>query len=214
MTWIQRLFDRVVGTSSPGGTPGERKLEEERDRTRQTILRTLEFGVEVRDAELEVIEHSALVSVLCGSFGRRMNLSEADLYILETAARLHETGMLAVPPALLLRPTPLSPEELEQVRGQARISAALAGLMHHPRVARLIEYQYDDYVALSDRLPESDLLLAGLFRVADVVAAVTRPRPYQDPLPRSLQARILQSGAGTRFHPLAVRCALGRATGS
>jgi len=213
MTWIQRLFGWVTGTSAPGSDPGERKLAEERDRTRRAILRALEFGVEVREAELEIIEHSALVAMLCESLGERTSLPESDLYVLQTAARLHEAGMFAVPSSLLLRPTALSPEELEQVRGQAKISAALAGIMHHPRVARLIEYQYDDYVMLSDRLPEADLLLAGLLRVADVIAAVTRPRPYQDPLPRKLQARLLEGGAGTRFHPLAVRCALGLSAG-
>ena len=31
-------------------------------------------------------------------------------------------------------------------------------------VARLIEYQYEDYEALLDRMPESDLLLAGVLR--------------------------------------------------
>lgn len=213
MSWMQRLIERV--TVGPGH---ERSLgptlDEERDRTQQTILRTLAFGLEVREAELEIIEHSALVSILCGSLGRLMDLPESEAYVLQTAAQLHEVAMFAVPAELLLKATPLTPEELETVRRQAKASAQVAAIMHHPRVARLIEHQYDDYATLADRLPEADLLLSGILRVADVVAAVTRPRPYQDALPLPDRAQLLESGAGTRFHPLAVRCALQLSAGS
>lgn len=207
MSWMQRLIDRVTAGPDPELSLGP-SLEEERERTHQTILRTVSFGLEVREAELEIVEHCALVSILCGSLGRLVDLPESEAYVLQTAAQLHEVAMFAVPAELLLKSTPLSPEELETVRRQAKASAELAAIMHHPRVARLIEHQYDDYAALSDRLPESDLLLAGILRVADVVAAVTRPRHYQDPLPLEARALMLESGAGTRFHPLAVRCAL------
>lgn len=207
MSWMQRLIERVTAGPEPERSLGP-SLDEERERTQQTILRTLSFGLEVREAELEIIEHSALVAALCGSLGRLLHLSEADAYILETAARLHEIGMFAVPPELLLRADPLSPDELERVRSQARISAQLAATMHHPRVVRLIESQYEDYAELADRMPEADLLLAGILRVADVVAAVTRPRPYQESLPPGARATLLEQGAGTRFHPSVVRGAL------
>lgn len=207
MSWIQRLIDRALTGAEPSPA-ADRRLDEERDKTQRAILRTLTDGLDIREAELEIIEHSALVAALCGSVGRLLHLSEADAYILETAARLHEIGMFAVPPELLLRTDPLSPDELERVRAQARISADLASTMHHPRVARLIEYQYEDYTALADRMPEADLLLAGILRVADVIAAVTRPRPYQESLPPGERAVLLERGAGTRFHPLAVQGAL------
>lgn len=207
MSWLQRLIERVITGPEPARAPGP-SLEEERERTQQTILRTVSFGLDVREEELEIIEHSALVSILCGSLGRLLDLPESEAYILQTAAQLHEVAMFAVPAELLLKETPLTDEELETVRRQAKASAELAAIMHHPRVARLIEHQYDDYAMLADRMPETDLLLAGILRVADVVAAVTRPRPYQDPLTQGDRALLLESGAGTQFHPLAVRCAL------
>ncbi len=107
MTWIQRILDRITAPSSAAGAPGA-VLEEARDKTHRTIMRTLAYGMEAREAELEIVEHSALVSVLCGALGRLLDLSEGDLYILETAAQLHEIGMFTVPPALLLRTAPLS----------------------------------------------------------------------------------------------------------
>lgn len=207
MSWMQRLIERVTAGPEPARSLGP-SLDEERERTQQTILRTLSFGLQVREAELEIIEHSALVSILCGSLARLLALPESEAYTLQTAAQLHEVAMFAVPAELLLKETPLTAEELETVRRQAKASAELAAIMHPPRVARLIEHQYDDYASLADRMSEGDLLLAGILRVADVVAAVTRPRPYQDPLPIVDRAMLLQSGAGTRFHPQAVQCAL------
>jgi two-component system response regulator RpfG len=202
--WVRRLS----GVEPPLTAPTRKAAREQVARTTRTIVRTLGFGLEVRDAEVRVIEHCTLVAELCERLGRLLDLSEADAYILDTAARLHEVGMFAVPAALLQRAAPLSPGELARVRSQARVSAEIAATMHHPRVVGLIEHQYDDHAALARTLDEPDLLLAGVLRVADTIAAVTRPRPYQGPLPRERRAELLQSGAGTRFHPLAVYCAL------
>lgn len=206
-SWLHRLIDRVAGDPTADSGRGI-SLEEEKTRTHQTIMRTLSHRLETPEGETEAIEHSALVVILCASLARALELSEAERYILETAAQLHEVGMLAVPPALLTREAGLTPEELEQVRGQAKLSAEIAESMHHPRVARLIELQYEDYDHLAGNLPDPDLVLAGVLRVADVIAAVTRPRPYQNPLPPQERAQLLEEGAGTQFHPLAVEAAL------
>lgn len=204
MNWLQRLIQRVTG----GEPSAAVALEDARGHAHRTITRTLTLGLDLRESQLEVIEHSALVAVLCRSLARWLHLSDADAYILETAAELHELGMFTVDAGLLLRTAPLTEAELAAVRGQARVSATLAAVMHHPRVALLIEHQYADFTGLRDQLDEPDLLLAGVLRVADTIAAVTHPRPYQEPLSVAERAQMLESGAGTRFHPVAVDAAL------
>jgi two-component system, response regulator RpfG len=208
MSRLNRWVRRFSGVEPPLTAPARRASQEQVARTTRTMVRTLGFGLEVRDAEVRVIEHCTLVAELCERLGRLLDLSEADAYILDTAARLHELGMFGVPPALLQRAAPLSPEELGRVRSQAHVSAEIAATMHHPRVVELIEHQYDDHAELTGTLDDQGLLLAGVLRVADTIAAVTRPRPYQGPLPRDRRTELLRSGAGTRFHPLAVDCAL------
>ena len=42
----------------------------------------------VADDELGIVEHCARVSVIADWLGRRMGISEADAYVLQTAARL------------------------------------------------------------------------------------------------------------------------------
>jgi response regulator RpfG family c-di-GMP phosphodiesterase len=208
MSRMNRWVRRLSGAEPPLAGTARGASREDLARTTRTMVRTLAFGLEVRDTELDIVDHCTLVAEIAARIGRLLRISEAEAYILDTAARLHEIGMFAVPPALLKRAAPLSPEELALVRSQARLSAEIASTMHHPRVVELIEHQYDDYAELTEKLEEPSLLLAGILRVADLIAAVTRPRPYQVPLPGDRRAELLRSGAGTRFHPAAVRCAL------
>ena len=205
-SWILRLLQPFVGGA--GTEPSlVRTMEAAQVHANRTIMRTITFGLDRRNAQLEIVEHSALVATLCRSLGREAKISEADAFILETAAELHEVGMFAVSPALLMRSGPLTLEELGSVRAQATVSAELAAYMHHPRVALLIEHQYSDF-ASGIPLANSDLLLAGILRVADTIAAVTRPRPYQDPMPIDERALLLITGSGQQYHPVAVDSAL------
>lgn len=205
---VNRLKKFVREMTGAGPIRDEHVSQMEIAQTRRTMVRTLAFGLEIRDSSLNIIDHCTQVASLCASLARQLEVSEADTYLLDTAARLHEVGMFAVPTALLERSAPLTPAELEIVRAQAGMSAEIAACMHHPKVVTLIERQYADHSELSGKLDSHDLLLAGIFRTADVLAAVTRPRPYQDPLPRELRAKILELGAGTQFHPRVVPFAL------
>ena len=205
---LNRWVRRLAGSERPLLPNDGRTRKEELARTNRTMVRTLAFGLEVRDADLDIVEHCTLVADVCGTLGQLLRVSLADAYILDTAARLHEIGMFSVPSSLLKRDAPLSEEELTLVRAQAALSAEIAATMHHPRVVKLIAHQYDDYAQLAGKLEDPDLLLAGIFRVADLIAAVTRPRPYQRPLPREGRAQLLRGGAGTQFHPLVVEGAL------
>ena len=207
MGWIERISRLIAGDAGPADG-WDRSRRQRQSRTRDTMLRTVVFGFDVRDDELRIVQHSAQVSDMVAEIGRRLLISEADEYILRTAAQLHELGMFAIPRTLLLRAAPLSRDELDQVRGQALVSAQVAALMHHPRVPLLIAHQYEDYAVLRHQLSDHELLLAGIFRVADVLAAVTSPRPYQEPLPAETRLDLLRRGAGSRFHPEAVQHAL------
>ena len=208
MSNLNRWVRRLAGAQPPALLIGADTRKEELARTNRAMVRTLAFGLEVRDAELDIVQHCTLVADLCASLGKVLDLSPGEAYILDTAARLHEIGMFSIPASLLKRDAPLSAEELALVRSQARLSAEIAATMHHPRVATLIEHQYDDYSELVGKLDEADLLLAGIVRVADLIAAVTRPRPYQVAHSWESRVSLLMGGSGTRFHPLAVEGAL------
>lgn len=204
MNWFERVLNLRTALRIGDDERPEEGLDREIEGTHATISRTLEYGIQTRDAQLHVLEHSTRVSLVASTIARQIGLRESQEYFVRVAAQLHEVGMFTVPPELLARRAPLSREELAMVRMQAKISAGVARVAHPPQVVRLIENQYADYQGLRETLSPTELLLAGIFRVADVLVAVTWPRPYQDPLPWSRFAEMLHSGAGSRFHPEAV----------
>lgn len=163
------------------------------------------------DHRLHVVTHSARVALLASWLARELGVGDDRRDEVWYAARLHEVGMISVPSGLVGRPAPLTRGELRRVREQARVGAEMARSMGRPLSALLIEHQYDDYDTLRRTLPRGsdDALLAGIFRVADVLDAMTAPRPYQPPVPEGRRLEVLREGSGTRFHPEAVRALLG-----
>jgi HD-GYP domain-containing protein (c-di-GMP phosphodiesterase class II) len=155
--------------------------------------------------------HCRRVAALAAAMGELLRVSHAEVEWLEAAAALHEAGMAALPGELLHGPRPLSDEERERVRAGARRGAELArAAAADPAVALLVERQYADYRELRDEgtLGPRERLLAGILRLADVSDALARPRGDQSSLPPWRRNEILQQGAGTRFHPLAVHAML------
>ena len=180
-----------------------------RARAQAKILDAFTLALQTREPHLGLVEHAARVTMVCERIAQVLGIGEGERYLLSNAAQLHEIGMLTLPAELIERRGSLTPLELHWVRSQARVSADIARAAYHPRIARLIENQYRDYSELlRDGLPDRDLLLAGIFRVADVFATVTWPRPYQAAMSSPMRAHLLQSGAGSRFDPLAVGAAL------
>lgn len=205
MNPVLRLYNHLIGIPIIAEGP---TFAEARGHAQRTVTTTIMFGMELREAELGILEHCALVAMIAGWLGERMSISEPDAYVLRTAAELHEVGMFAIDPALLMQPGRLSPEQLATVRSQAAVSARIAATMHGPRVGRLIQGQYDDHDARVGESTDPDQILAGILRVADVIAAVRTPRPYQEALTLQQQELLLARGAGTTFHPLAVQYAM------
>jgi len=176
----------------------------------------------VRDAQLEMVQalaitmeakdpymhgHCARVAELSRRVARELELDEAHVDLLYSAALLHEIGKVAVSLDLLHKTTPLTPQELAQIRGHARVGAQIAGAVPSlRRLAPLVESQYVDYAVLGEQIPPStpEFLLAGILRVVDTYDAMSSSRSYRENLPRPVWEAALVEGAGKRFHPDAV----------
>lgn len=154
--------------------------------------------------------HSTGVARLAEEAGARLGLGADGRVALRRAGLLHDLGRVGVPSRVWEKPGPLSPSEWEQVRLHAyageRILArapALAPLatlagMHHERLDGSGYHRG----AAAAAIPAAARLLAA----ADVLHALTEPRPHRPARPPEQAARELESMASAgALDPEAVR---------
>jgi response regulator RpfG family c-di-GMP phosphodiesterase len=206
MDWIRRYFRNLGPREDDRPRNTGVDLVKEVDDAKLEMASTLVLGLEQRARRLKFADHCARVMRIAHHLADRLGVAPAHTKALLRAAQLHEIGMIAVPPALIEAPRPLTSEELARVRAQARIGAEIVRATQGQLIAELIEHQYADLPELTRRFhPKSpEYLLAGILRVADLYDTTTRPRPYQRDLTPAMRQEILRSGIGARFHPDAV----------
>jgi putative two-component system response regulator len=148
------------------------------------IISTLAVMIETRDGYSE--GHCHRVANHAVAIGRTLGLGAADLQVLHRGGFLHDIGMLAIAPALVLRPGRLEPDEFNLVkthtvvgddlcRNLRALQAARPIVRHHHE--RLDGSGYPDGLA-GDAVP----LLAQIVSVVDAHDALTSSRPYQPQL--------------------------------
>ena len=152
--------------------------------------------------------HGSDVTDLCEAVGRRLGLSSGMLMTLRQAAGLHDIGKIAMPDAILQKPSELSPDEWEFMRRHTLIGeriVAAAPAMEH--VAKLIRSSHERYEGggYPDGLCGEDFPLGSrIIAVCDAYDAMTSSRPYRDGLSSADAVAELQRCAGTQFDPLVV----------
>ena len=158
-------------------------MNEVEERERETLSR-LARAIEYRDigtsAYLERMAHVA------GLIAEGLGLSEDEARVIEMAAPLHDMGKIAIPDAILLKPGPLTEEEIAVMRRHPRIghellsgsqnrfiqAGAMVALRHHER--------YDGSGYPDGLVGEAIPLEARIVAVADVFDALISPRPYKE----------------------------------
>jgi HD-GYP domain-containing protein (c-di-GMP phosphodiesterase class II) len=177
-----------------------------RPETELLFASTLVFAIQGSRGWWSILDHCTSVAATAARIAGEAGIADDDdLGALTSAARLHEIGAIGIPRELMARPGPLAPRELERIRSHAAIGAEIARPTCGNRVAWLIEHQFSDFTDLRDIYATSDidLLLAGILRVADVVIAITEPRPYRSGPARVDWRDALNEGFGAAFHPAA-----------
>jgi response regulator RpfG family c-di-GMP phosphodiesterase len=174
------------------------------------MVSALALAMEAKDPYMH--GHCDRVAKLVTEVGRAMALDDESLEMLATAATLHEIGKLGVGIELLHKTTPLTADELDQIRNHTRIGAQIVkSLPSLRRLAPLIENQYTNYCDLPEKLDPDriEYRLAAILRVVDTYDAMMSGRSYRDNLSAERVHAVLREGAGTTFHPEAIDVLLG-----
>ncbi|MFL5963375.1 MAG: diguanylate cyclase [Gaiellaceae bacterium] len=169
-------------------------------------MESLSATVDARDAY--TAGHSRRVQQLALAIGRELGLSQAELDLLGHAALFHDIGKLAVPDAVLLKPSSLSDEEWVIMENHAAegasiinrlgfLSDAVPAIRHHHE--RFDGHGYPDGLA-GDDIP----LGARIIHVADAFDSMLTTRVYRPARPAQDALEELRRMAGSQFCPRCV----------
>jgi putative two-component system response regulator len=162
-----------------------------------TIIMTLATMVEARDGYSE--GHCHRMANYATSFGRALNLSDADLQALYRGGFLHDIGMLAIPDRVLRKNGPLDQVEFELVKSHTIVGDALCGQLRSLHAVRPIirsHHERLDGSGYPDGLQNDQIpLLAQIMGVIDVYEALTTQRAYQTARPVDQAILVLRNHA-------------------
>jgi putative two-component system response regulator len=120
---------------------------------------------------------------MSASLGERLGIPEEDVIALRRAGIVHDVGKVAVPDSILLKPGPLSPEEIEVMRKHPAVGEQICEPLKTFRlVLPIIRHHHErhDGSGYPDHLRGSDIpLTARILQLADVYDALTTDRPYR-----------------------------------
>lgn len=168
---------------------------------RDTLLRAMEDMVE------DLHGHVHRVANLSIALGRVMALEEADIARLGLVGVLHDVGKVHVDPAILSKPGPLDPLELDHMRRHPELGFAMTVDRFDRRVSEAILYHHERYDGLGYPFGLVGLeipVLARIVLVADAFDAMVSHRSYQPALPADHATREINLHGGSQFDPSVV----------
>jgi putative two-component system response regulator len=197
-------------------------LEREQQRLAQAVR---ERTQELADTHLEIVgrlaraaeyrddntgEHTRRVGRLSGLIARTLACDTEVVEMIERAAALHDVGKVGVPDAILLKPGPLTPAEIEIMRthtvvGAKILSNSRAPLLRMAEAIALTHHERWNGTGYPAGLREQDIPFVGrIVALADAFDAMTHSRPYQSAISVGAAVDMLGSLRGRSYDPAVV----------
>lgn len=185
------------------------EVRERIDTARRELVRKIEAGAGAAEAMAGLLSDRAPVTLAHGervaryacSVARELGSQDVDVAVLDAAARFHDVGRLAMPEALLTKPSPLIDAEIAIMRGSvdagAEILAASSALGPLAPVVRASSRWF-----AGDGQPVRGLPLASrIIAVADAYDTMTQDRHNLPRLNSDEAVSELLRCSGTQFDP-------------
>ena len=178
-------------------------LAKQLDQAYLDTITALAKAVEARDQYTSY--HVERVRAESMRIARRFGLSKEALRYLEFGAVLHDVGKLGIPDAILGKPGPLTPVELETMRHHPTIGRRLLeGIRFLGPALPAVESHHERWDGLGyprglskDAIPLEGRIVA----VADAYDAMTSDRPYRLGMSDDAARTNIAEGRGSQFAP-------------
>jgi len=154
--------------------------------------------------------HIQRMSEYCAVIARGLKLPPDEVELIFHASRMHDVGKIAVPEAILRKPSSLEPEEWHLMRqhsalGSAILANSTSEILQAGRVMALHHHERWDGAGYPQGLAGDAIPLWGrICAVGDVFDAVTSERPYKPAFPNEEALQLLRAGRGKHFDPRVV----------
>ena len=163
-------------------------------------------ALDLRDKETE--GHSRRVTLLTLRLARNMGVTDADLVHIRRGALLHDIGKVSISDSILLKPGPLTAEEMAIMRKHPVHAYELMSTIVFLRPSLDIPYYHHekwDGSGYPRGLKGNEIPLAArIFAVVDVWDALLSARPYRPPMSRKDAFQYVVENKGTHFDPRVV----------
>jgi len=163
----------------------------------ETVLFTLAQSIEARDPYTS--GHCERLAAMSSRLGARLAIPEEHIKALRWAGTVHDIGKVVVPDAILLKPGPLTPEEMAVMRKHSVVGERICAPLRTFRlVTPIIRHHHEkrDGSGYPDRLRGEEIpLTARILQLADVYDALTTDRPYRTAIPSEQALQIMDDEA-------------------
>ena len=166
-------------------------------------IETLRYTVEAKDPYTR--GHSDRVAEYSVLIGKKLNLSDEDLKILQIGGLFHDIGKIGVPDSILLKTEKLTDDEYSEIKNHPSIGAhILSNATIFKNIIPIVKHHHEKYDGngYPATLTGEDIpLFARIAAIADTFDAMTSKRTYRDSLGLDVVKAEIERCKGTQFDP-------------
>jgi len=163
----------------------------------EAVVFTLAQSIEARDPYTS--GHCERLADMSSRLGARLAIPEEGIKALRWAGIVHDIGKVVVPDSILLKPGPLTAQEMDVMRKHSVVGERIcAPLKSFRPVLPIIRHHHEkrDGSGYPDgRSGEEIPLTARILQLADVYDALTTDRPYRTAVPSEEALKIMDDEA-------------------
>jgi len=153
-----------------------------------------------------LLTRSMNASIYMIMFARFLGMEQADIELAGLVGLLQDIAMVKVPRSAIEKKGPLTPEEIELVRGHVTLGVEILKATHGlpPEVARLAALHHERYDGSGYPMGlrgEEIGTIGGCAGIVDTYGAMTTERSYAAPMSPSNALGMLHKWRAKTFHP-------------
>lgn len=201
-----RLYQSNLESLVDQRTKELRETIAELERSYDVTLEALGDALDLKDAETE--GHSKRVTAFTIQIARAMGLAPEAMRVLARGAFLHDIGKMAIPDAIIRKPSHLTQEEKDIMKQHSyfgyRMLKKIPFLADAAEIVHAHQEHWDGNGYPRGLKGEEIPLGARIFAVADTFDAITSNRPYRAAQSVEAARTEIAAWAGRQFDPLIV----------